>query len=151
MASKPKNKNQKEIRASAPVSIEERVALDIRPGDTVKVTERIQEGEKSRLRVFEGLVLAVKHGREAGGSFTVRKVASVVGVEKIFPRYSPTIEKIETVRRSKVRKAKLYYIREKAAREISRQMSVERRISTPAKLTSAPKEILSAEGAEKLS
>lgn len=106
----------------SPVDIEARKKLDIRPGDTVKVTQKIKEGDKTRLQAFEGLVLSVKHGREAGSTFTVRKVTSGVGVEKIFPRYSPMIEKIEIVRRAKVRRAKLYFIREKASREIKRQM-----------------------------
>ena len=112
----------------SPVNIAERQALNIHPGDTVKVSERIKEGDKTRLQQFEGLVLAVKHGKEAGGTFTVRKVASGVGVEKIFPLYSPTIEKVEITRRSKVRKAKLYYVRRKAAREISRQMQKARAV-----------------------
>jgi large subunit ribosomal protein L19 len=106
----------------SPVKITERASLDIRPGDTVRVWQKIQEKGKTRLQAFEGLVLARKHGSEAGGSFTVRRVASGVGVEKTFPIYSPLIGKIEIVRRAKVRRAKLYYIREKVAREIRRQM-----------------------------
>ena len=74
------------------------------------------------LQAFEGLVIAVKHGKEAGGTFTVRRIASGVGVEKIFPLYSPMIDSIETIKRSKVRRAKLYHIRDKAAKEIRRQM-----------------------------
>jgi large subunit ribosomal protein L19 len=91
-------------------------------GDTVKVHQVIQEKGKIRLQVFEGLVLARKHGKEAGATFTVRKVTEGVGVERIFPLYSPLIDKIEVIRRAKVRRAKLFYIREKAAKEISRQM-----------------------------
>jgi len=106
----------------SPVDIALRKKLDIRSGDTVKVSQKITEGDKTRIQAFEGLVLAVKHGKEAGATFTVRKVASGVGVEKIFPLYSPMIEKIELVRRAKVRRAKLYYIRDKANREIKRQM-----------------------------
>ncbi|MEK7176106.1 MAG: 50S ribosomal protein L19 [Patescibacteria group bacterium] len=109
-------------RVISPVNIEERQKLDLRSGDTVKVWQKIQEKGKVRLQAFEGLVLARKHGREAGATFTVRRVASGVGVEKIFPLYSPTIDKIEVLKRSKVRRAKLYHIREKAAKEISRQM-----------------------------
>src|SRR3989344_1070378 len=109
------------------VNIEER-NLDIRSGDTVKVTQKISEKDKktgklkTRSQIFEGLCLAVKHGKEAGGTITLRKVASGVGVERIFPIYSPMIEKIEVTKRSKVRQAKLYHIREKAAKEIRRQM-----------------------------
>lgn len=110
------------IRVISPVNIEERQAIDFRAGDTVKVWQKIVEKGKTRLQAFEGLVLARKHGKEAGATFTVRRVASGVGVEKIFPLYSPTIDKIEVLKRSKVRRAKLYHIRDKAAKEISRQM-----------------------------
>jgi large subunit ribosomal protein L19 len=106
----------------SPVNMESRKKLGIRAGDTVRVWQKIQEKGKTRLQVFEGLVLARKHGNEAGATFTVRKVASGVGVEKIFPLYSPMIDKIEIVKRSKVRRAKLYHVREKAAKEIKRQM-----------------------------
>ncbi len=104
------------------VDVEARKALDIRPGDIVKVWQKIQEKGKTRLQAFEGLVLSRKHGKEAGGTFTVRKVMDGVGVEKIFPLYTPLIDKIELLRRSKVRRAKLYFVREKAAKEIRRQM-----------------------------
>lgn len=106
----------------SPVQIEERKKLDIRPGDTVKVWQKIQEKGKTRLQAFEGLILSRKHGTEAGGTFTVRKVIDGVGVEKIFPLYTPMIDKIEVLRRSKVRRAKLYFVREKAAKEIRKQM-----------------------------
>jgi large subunit ribosomal protein L19 len=106
----------------SPVNMEERKALGIRPGDTVRVHQKIQDKGKTRIQVFEGLVLARKHGDEPGATFTVRKVASGVGVEKIFPLYSPLIDKLEIVKRAKVRQAKLYYIREKVNREIKRQM-----------------------------
>jgi len=109
-------------RVISPVNIEERQKLDLRAGDTVKVWQKIQEKGKTRLQAFEGLVLARKHGKEAGATFTVRRVASGVGVEKIFPLYSPVIDKIEITKRSQVRRAKLYHIREKAAKEVSRQM-----------------------------
>lgn len=105
-----------------PVRVEERAQLGIRPGDTVRVHQKVVEKGKTRLQTFEGLVLAVKHGNEAGGTFTVRATMSGIGVEKIFPLYSPIIEKIEIVRRSKVRRAKLYFIREKVAREVRRQL-----------------------------
>ncbi len=102
--------------------VAERKKLDIRAGDTVKVWQKIQEKGKTRLQMFDGLVLAVKHGKEAGGTFTVRKVASGVGVEKIFPIYSPMIDKIEVVKRAKVRRGKLYHVRHEAAKAIKRQM-----------------------------
>ena len=103
-------------------NIEDRKKLDIRSGDNVRVHQKIQEKGKTRIQIFDGIVLSVKHGKEAGSTFTVRKVASGVGVEKIYPLFSPLIDTIEIVKRSKVRRAKLYHIREKAAKEISRQM-----------------------------
>ena len=106
----------------SPIDTESRKKLDIRAGDTVRVHQKIEEKGKYRIQIFEGLVLARKHGREAGGTFTVRRVLSGVGVEKIFPLYSPMIDKIEIVKRSRVRRAKLYYIREKAAREARHQL-----------------------------
>ena len=116
--------------------MEGRVALGLRSGDTVRVWQKIKEGEKSRLQAFEGLVLARKHGDEAGATFTVRKVIDGVGVERIFPLYSPMIDEIEIVKRSKVHRSKLYFVREKAAKEIKRQMRHTRFIE---KLAAAPK------------
>ncbi|KND46717.1 MAG: LSU ribosomal protein L19p [Parcubacteria bacterium C7867-006] len=110
------------MEIQSPVKIADRKNFDIRSGDTVRVWQKIQEKDKIRLQAFEGLVIAVKHGKEAGATFTVRRVASGVGVEKIFPLYSPMIDSIETVKRSKVRRAKLYHVRDKAAKEIRRQM-----------------------------
>lgn len=107
---------------TSPVQMADRKALGIKAGDTVRVHQRIVDKGKTRIQVFEGLVLARKHGDEAGATFTVRKVSQGIGVEKIFPLYTPLIEKIEIVKRAKVRRAKLYYIREKVAREIKRQM-----------------------------
>ncbi len=109
-------------RVLSPVKIEDRQKIDFRAGDTVRVWQKIQEKGKTRLQAFEGLVLARKHGKEAGATFTVRRVSSGVGVEKVFPLYSPMIDKIEVLKRSKVRRSKLYHIREKAAKDIRRQM-----------------------------
>ena len=106
----------------SPVDMDSRKALDMRPGDTVRVYQKIEEKGKYRIQVFEGLVLARKHGTEAGATFTVRRVTSGVGVEKIYPLYSPMIDKIEIVKRARVRRAKLYYIRGKVAREARRQL-----------------------------
>ncbi len=118
-----------------PVHATGRAELGIRPGDTVRVIQNIVELKKgkgadkkektlanSRKQAFEGLVLSVKHGAEAGSTFTVRTTLSGVGVEKTFPLYSPTIDSIEIVKRSKVRRAKLYFIREKAAKQVRRQL-----------------------------
>jgi len=123
MAAEKKGKNKEVVAFKLPpINVADRKNLDLRAGDTVRVTQKIREGEKTRLQTFEGLVLARKHGTEAGATFTVRKVTSGVGVEKIFPLYCPVIETIEIIRRAKVRRAKLYHIRKKAAKEISRQM-----------------------------
>src|SRR3989338_855242 len=110
------------MEIQSPVKVADRKSLDIKSGDNVRVWQKIIEKGKTRLQAFDGLVIAVKHGKEAGGTFTVRRVASGVGVEKIFPLYSPIIDSIETLKRSKVRRAKLYHIRDKAAKEIRRQM-----------------------------
>ena len=90
----------------------------MRPGDTVKVHVRIKEGDKYRIQVFEGVVISIRRN-QATSSFTVRKISFGYGVERIFPLYSPIIDKIELVRSGKVRRAKLYYLRSlkgKAAR-----------------------------------
>jgi large subunit ribosomal protein L19 len=85
--------------------------LPIRPGDLVRVHQKIKEKNKERIQVFEGRVIARKHGKGINATITVRKVISNVGVEKIFPIHSPNIEKIEIVQKSKVKRAKLYYLR----------------------------------------
>jgi large subunit ribosomal protein L19 len=105
-------------------NVDARKSLDLRSGDTVRVHQKIQEKGKTRLQVFEGLVIARKHGAEAGATFTVRRNAGGYGVEKIFPLYSPMIDKIEIAKRSKVRKAKLYHVRRKAAKEITKRMKM---------------------------
>ena len=91
---------------------------DIRVGDTVKVHMRIVEGEKERIQVIEGVVLRM-HGGGARKTLTVRKISFGIGVERIFPLHSPRVEKVDIVKRAKVRQAKLYYLRDlkgKAAR-----------------------------------
>jgi large subunit ribosomal protein L19 len=90
---------------------------DIRPGMTLKVHQKIKEGAKTRTQVFEGIVIARKHGSGPSSTITVRKISNGIGVERIFPLHSPNIEKFEIVRASKVRRAKLYYLRGKTARE----------------------------------
>jgi len=84
---------------------------DIRPGDTVRVLQKIKEGDKHKAQTFEGQILAIKHGKGISATITVRKIILGVGVEKIFPIHSPNIEKIEIIRRGKARRAKLYYLR----------------------------------------
>lgn len=131
------------MRVITPVSIDGRAKLGIRPGDTVRVVQNIVELKKgrgtdkkektiknTRKQAFEGLALSVKHGREAGATFTVRATLSGVGVEKTFPLYSPVIDSITIVKRSAVRRAKLYFIREKAAKAVRRQLRNARMMNT---------------------
>ena len=123
----------------SPVDMEARKALNFKAGDTINVWSKILEekvekkGEKKkdtkkaeankfRLQAFEGIVLARKHGTELGATFTVRKVASGVGVERIFPLYSPMIDKIEVTKKSRARRSKLYYIRDKALKDVRKKM-----------------------------
>jgi len=92
---------------------------DIRPGDTVRVSQKIREGDpstgsgqvKERIQAFEGLVIARKHGKGITSTITVRRIISGIGTERIFPLHLPTIEKIEILKRGRVRRAKLYYLR----------------------------------------
>ena len=106
--------------------------LDIRPGDTIRVYQKIsaslflqkgkkkQEADKEKIQAFEGIVIARKHGKGISATITVRKIISGIGVEKIFPLHSPNIKKIEILKKGKVRRAKLYYLRGISAKQISR-------------------------------
>ena len=84
-------------------------------GDTVRVHLRVKEGNRERIQVFEGTVIAKKHGG-INETFTVRRVAHGCGVERVFPLHSPTVEKVEVVRNGKVRRAKLYYLRDRVGK-----------------------------------
>lgn len=107
------------------INTDKRKNLDLRTGDTVRVYQKVKDKDgKTRLQVFEGMVLARKHGKEAGATFTVRRVTGGYGVEKIFPLYSPMIDKIEIIKRSKVRRSKLYHIRETAIKQIRKRMKM---------------------------
>jgi len=109
----------------SPVDIDARKKLDFNSGDTVRVWSKIADEKgknKFRLQAFEGTVLARKHGTEAGATFTVRRVASGVGVERIFPLFSPMVDKIEVTKKSRARKSKLYYIRTKAVKDVRRKL-----------------------------
>jgi len=119
MLTKTKNFLQPSLRKDLP---------DVRPGDTIKVyqktkadkqektkadkQEKTKADKQEKTQVFEGQVLARKHGKEISSTITVRKIISGIGVEKIFPLHSPTIEKIEIVKRGKVKRAKIYYLRD---------------------------------------
>ncbi|MFA5013530.1 MAG: 50S ribosomal protein L19 [Candidatus Paceibacterota bacterium] len=96
----------------------------IRQGDMVKVYQKIKEKNKDRMQVFEGQVLAMKHGKGVTGTITVRKVISGVGVEKIFPIHSPSIDKIEIIKQTKTRRAKLYYLRTAKGRKAKLKTAV---------------------------
>ncbi|MEI6580939.1 MAG: 50S ribosomal protein L19 [bacterium] len=117
-----KNKVENKIKFD-PIDTKARKALDFHAGDTVKVWSKIlDEKGKIRLQAFEGIVLARKHGTETGATFTVRRVASGVGVERIFPLYSPVIDKIEIIKKSRARRSKLYYVRTKAVKDVRRKL-----------------------------
>lgn len=105
----------------SPVGIAERKTLPLKPGAMVRVHLKIEEKGKTRIQVYEGLVLGIR-GSGNSTMFTVRKTASGVGMEKIFPLYSPAIDKIEIVRQSEVRRAKLFFIRDKVTRDVRRKM-----------------------------
>ncbi len=117
------------------INVEERAKLDFNSGDTVRVWSKILEEKEStkankktektikfRLQAFEGVVLSRKHGTEIGATFTVRRVASGVGVERIFPLFSPNVEKIEITKKARARKSKIYYVRDKAMRDVRRKL-----------------------------
>ena len=134
----------------SPVDAGSRANLDFRAGDTVRVWSKIQEKGKTRLQAFEGLVLSRKHGsKTTDAMFTVRKVSNGVGVERIFPLYSPLMDKIEIVKRSKVRRSKLYYIRDKAAKEIGRKMKAFLGFGRSTGSEVAPEEMMEEEIVEK--
>ncbi len=88
---------------------------EVAVGDTVKVHVRIKEGDKSRIQIFEGTVIAIKHGG-ISRTFTVRRVAHGCGIERVFPLHSPSVAKVELVRHGKVRRAKLYYLRDRVGK-----------------------------------
>ena len=100
------------------------------PGDTVRVSFRVVEGSRERVQVFEGVVIALHARNQPGGTFTVRRVSHGIGVERIFPINSPRIENVEIVRRGKVRRAKLYYLRKLTGRAARIK---EKRTARPAK------------------
>jgi large subunit ribosomal protein L19 len=104
------------------VDVDARKALAFNSGDSVRVWSKIEDKGKYRLQAFEGIVLARKHGTSPSATFTVRKVSNGVGVERVFPLYSPMVDKIEITKKTKTRRSKLYYIRDKAVKEIRRKM-----------------------------
>ncbi len=103
--------------------IDKETLAKIKPGATVRVYEKVKEGDKERVAQFQGLVLARKHGSEPGATFTVRAILAGVGVEKIFPIHSPKIEKVAVLSSPrKVSRSKLYYLRDRSAAEIRKKL-----------------------------
>ncbi|MBU1089201.1 50S ribosomal protein L19 [Patescibacteria group bacterium] len=107
--------NQVLLRHVASQSLRKKIPT-IEAGMSVKVSQKIKEGEKERVQNFEGLVIAANGGKGVGGTFTVRKIVGGIGVEKVFPLHSSTISKIEIIKKAKVRRSKLYYMRELSGR-----------------------------------
>jgi len=124
---------------------------DIKSGDTIRVYQKIKEGDKERIQVFEGLVIARKHGKGINSTITVRKVISGIGVERIFPLHSPLIEKMDILKRAKTRRAKLYFLREargkrsKLKNKVFAEAIAEK---TPEEAATAPEEIIENKEAE---
>jgi large subunit ribosomal protein L19 len=95
---------------------------EMRPGDVVKVYRKIKEGNKERIQMFEGMVIAMKGGQSSAPTITVRKVSAGIGVELILPLNSAQVEKIELVKRTRARRAKLYYVRDKSGKVLSKKL-----------------------------
>ena len=89
---------------------------EFKPGDTLAVSVRIKEGEKSRIQVYQGTCIAIRDKSSINGSFVVRKTSNGIGVERVFPFHSPAVDSVEVVQRGKSRKAKLYYLRERSGK-----------------------------------
>ena len=100
---------------------------DFRSGDTVSVHVRIKEGNKSRVQLFQGTVIAIKEKGKISGHFRVRKVANGMGVERVFPYHCPNVEQIDIVRRGKVRRSKLYYLRDRSGKSARIKIDYERK------------------------
>ena len=98
---------------------------DLKVGWTVRVHQKLKEGEKGKASTFEGIIIAKKHGDEPGATITVRRVVGSYGVEKVYPLRLPSIEKIDVVKQGRARRAKMYYLRDKTAREIRRKTRAE--------------------------
>lgn len=109
-----------EIIAKLNASFERKSVPEIRTGDRVRVHQKVREGKKERVQVFEGIVIKTAGGKSINGSFTVRCIASGVGVEKSFPLHLPSIVKIEKLKSAKVRQARIYYIRERIGKAATR-------------------------------
>ena len=118
-----------------------------RPGDTLRVNVRVKEGDKERLQAFEGICIA-RRGSGVSETFTVRKISNGVGVERIFPVHSPMLGDISVVRRGRVRRAKLYYLRHLVGSKATRIREKKVRVSVPATEAAVPATEAVAEGSE---
>lgn len=112
------NKTQREAKIATSVN----QIPELRAGDVIKVYRRIKEGAKTRTQMFQGMVIAVNGGQSSSPTITVRKVSSGVGVELILPLYSPQIEKIEFVKRTRARRSKIYFVRDKSVKILSKKL-----------------------------
>jgi len=121
---------------------------ELKTGYTVRIHQKIKEGEKERVQIFEGLIIKVGHGQGIEKNITVRKIVEGVGVEKVFPIHSPTITKIEIKKKASVRRSKLYYMRQrsgKSARMTERQVTDKERAEEEAKMEALIQEAVEAE------
>ena len=100
-------------------------AEEIKPGMYIKISQRIKDGDKEKTQHIEGLVIARKHGKEPGATITIRRIMDGIGVEWILPVFSPKIKKIELVRAARVRRAKLYFLRDKSQKQIRAKLKKE--------------------------
>ncbi|MCK5073229.1 MAG: 50S ribosomal protein L19 [Bacteriovoracaceae bacterium] len=100
---------------------------DFRAGDTLAVSVRINEGEKSRIQIFQGVCIGIKEKNSINGHFRVRKMSSGIGVERVFPFHSPSVEKIKIVQMGKTRRSKLYYLRERSGKSARISINYERK------------------------
>jgi len=112
---------------------------DFRPGYTIRVHQKIKEKGKERIQIFEGIVLALRKGKSAEATFTVRKISEGIGVERIFPLYSPHLAKIEVVKTAKPRRAKLYYLRRNDREKIRREERIVEKVEKTEEKPANPK------------
>lgn len=108
------------LAAAAASSLKKNVP-DLRSGDVVRVHQKVSEGNKERIQIFEGIVIVVRGGKGTSGTFTVRRVTGGIGIERIFPLHLPSITKIEKIRHLEIRQARPYYLRDLTARQIARK------------------------------
>jgi large subunit ribosomal protein L19 len=105
--------------------MDKELMAQIKPGASVRVWERIKEGEKERISKFQGIIIAVKHGKEIGSTFTVRSIISEIGVEKVYPFNTPLISKVEILTApKKVRRAKLYFVRDLSKKKTREKIGI---------------------------